>query len=438
MRMLAPRATAPSDRSRCGRRRPRWASRAGARDALGPVAPGRVAPQKVALGLLTLGLLTLGLRMPSPAQDAPAPPRDAESRLWATIVALRDPGPATQPFSDWFDQALSRAAARRAALHSYLTIYPGGRHRDEAIALELETLFELATLQSRPPDELRQRLAELQRNPPSRAARHEAAYWELICRRYDAPPSTAPASQPTPAEVRGPDADLLAAMREYLRLYPDSRHSPRLTHELFQEAQLRGDVDALRGLAAYAQEHFPQHMIAAELAARVRREDALGRPFVLRFTDADGREIDTAAARGRPALVVVWAGFDEAARRCVQAVERFRRDNPQFRVLGVSLDESRAALAAAARELDIDWPQYFDGLGWGHAFVRAWGVLRIPTVFVIDADGRLVGVTGGDRWLDLARDVLRRPHPASDERPPAAATQPGAAPPSADATPPQR
>lgn len=377
-------------------------------------------------GLPATLVLAVLLAAPADAQTAPAPERDAEGRLWATIVALRDPGPATQPFANWFDHALSRAAARRAALRSYLTIYPGGRHRDEAIALELDTLFELATLQSRPPDELRQRIAELRQNPPNRAALHEAAYWELICRRYDGPPTTAPATQPTPADIRGPDTDLLAGIREYLRLYPDSRYSPRLTHVLFDEAQLRGDTDALRGLAAYAQEHFPQHMIADELAARLRREDAVGRPFTLRFTDTDGRDIDTSAGRGRPVLVVVWAGFDDGARRCVQAVERFRRDNPQFRVLGVNLDESRAALAAAARDLDIDWPQYHDGLGWGHTFVRAWGILRIPTVFVVDAEGRLAGVTGGDRWVDLAREVLRRPRPAADEQVPAAATQPAA------------
>jgi len=105
----------------------------------------------------------------------------------------------------------------------YLTLYPGGAYRDEAVHIELQTLFELATLEDGDFEPLCRRVQELLAAPPSPDAEQEAAFWEVTCRRVarvrgrdaDTQPTTA-ASQPA-APLAVADTEMLAAYAAYLR-----------------------------------------------------------------------------------------------------------------------------------------------------------------------------------------------------------------------------
>jgi hypothetical protein len=110
---------------------------------------------------------------------------------------------------------------------------------------------------------------------------------------------------------------------------------------------------------------------------------------------------------GQPILIVVWSSDDERARQCVQRVEEFRRSHPRVRVAGVNLDQTLDETRAACAALDIDWPQFNDGLGRANRFAHQWGAGDVPRVFVIDRRGRLVGSRADETWLDLITAVLR-------------------------------
>jgi len=341
---------------------------------------------------------------PRPADARQADRRAAveqpEDRLWQDIRALTQSAPATQPYDAWFAAAERRLATLLAQVESYLTLYPGGTHRDEAIRLQLASLYELGTLRGGNLDPLRQRVAEYLRAPPSDAALHEAAYWEILCRRTAA-------TQTTSAPAAAPDADLVGAYRTYIERYPRSRYVPRLATLVFEDALRRGDRAAMRAIVELLKQHFPDHAATATLAAQENRTEAVGRPFWLAAVTVDGRALDTRQYVGSPVLIVVWADFDAAARNCVQRIEEFRTAHPDLRVVGVALDDGAERTAAASRSLNLDWPQFNDRLGWGGEFARTWGVRRIPMVFAIDREGRLAGSTGDEGWEKLAVQVLR-------------------------------
>jgi hypothetical protein len=120
----------------------------------------------------------------------------------------------------------------------------------------------------------------------------------------------------------------------------------------------------------------------------------------------DGRRIVADDLVGRPTLIVVWAGFDSEARESAAAVERYRKDHPAFRVIGISLDETPDATREVCAAMGIEWPQVNDGTGWGGEFVRTWGVRELPFIFVLDRGGRLLGWESGEGWRGLA-DVAR-------------------------------
>lgn len=370
---------------------------------------------------LQVTLLAMGLtptppgRAQSPQDDPTTRPADGaqadqrttitrrEEELWRHIQALSKPVPRSQPSAAWFTAAAQRRAALLERVQLYLLLYPGGAHRDEAIRLELATLFEAAMLRGGDLEAFRRRVARYVRDPPSEAALHEAAYWEIVCRR-----AAVATSRPTTVPILSPDADLLAAWRGYVERFPRSRHMPRLATLLFEDAARRGDRAAMQATIALLARHLPDHTVTAALMAEWNRLESVGRTFWLTFRTAEGRAIDTRTYLGQPVLIVVWAGFDEATRRCALRVEQFRASHSDLRVVGVSLDRDPEQTAAAAGALGIGWPQFNDGLGWGNEFARTWGVRRIPRVFVIDRAGRLLGSRAGEGWEELARAALRQ------------------------------
>jgi hypothetical protein len=402
----------------------------------------------------------------TPPDDAPITPR--EQQLWGQITALTQADPTTRPLAAWFDAVRQQRRELLERVRLYLALYPGGAHRDQAIRLELSSLFELGTLAGGAMDPLHQRIGEILHSPPSEAAAQEAAYWAIVCRHRSrhsdaaAGPahdwagsdmSTRPATIPTMAWRRG--ASLWhprttpwgwatggrRAVGSYIASYPRSPHVPRLASLLFEEAATRDDQAAMMDILDHLREHFPNHLATHCLEAEWRRRSAVGKPFWPRLKLADlaydptashvedklslqsrapqGADalLDQQPYLGRPVLIVVWAGFDQSARRCAQAVEELRRGHggsgfsptrPALHAIGISLDETSEQTAAASRELGLSWPQFSDRLGWGGEFVRTWDIRSIPTVMVIDRTGKLLGSAGADDWEPLAREALGR------------------------------
>jgi len=360
--------------------------------------------QRTAMRTRRLGVaLLLGLLGVHPASSQPAggpATLTSEEALWQQVIILHRALEATPWHGPTSGSAHRHAVDLCDRLRLYQTLYPGGQHRDEAVGLELNTLFALGTARGGSLTALRNRVAELLRNPPSQAAEEEAAYWDLLCRRFAAD-ADHHAPSATTAPVSPPDALSDAACREYLSRYPRSRHAPRLATLLFEAAARRGDRETMRIAVAHLGTYFPQHAATSDVLGTWNRLESVGGPFWLACRTPDGQLVDTREYLGHPVLIVVWAGFDEQARARVREVERIRIQQPAIHVVGVNLDRTEEEMRDAMRELGITWPQCHDRRGWGDEFVRSWGVREVPFVFVLDRAGQLVGATGGTDWADL-------------------------------------
>ncbi len=341
-------------------------------------------------------ILCLLLAVSAIADDRHVSP---EQTLWQEVTALDaslSQGPAGQ---EWFSRAVAQRRRLLAKLQLYVQLYPGGTHRDAAVQRELETLFEIGALTGGDIGPLRERVQAYLAGQWPPAVRHEAAYWEVVCRHAD----SASAAQPTTC-LTEPSRALLDDYYACVRDYPASRHTPRLAVILFDDAMRRGDSERMRWLVTVVRGHDSGRQIGELLAGRLDRLAAVGRPFPLKLRP----EAVTATheAVGVAALVVIWDSMNPACRACVTQIEEFRRVHPQIVVIGVNVDPTRERFEAARTELGIAWPQVYDGLGRATWFARRWGVRRVPFVFVRGADGLLVGSGPGDAWRELAERAL--------------------------------
>lgn len=151
----------------------------------------------------------------------------------------------------------------------------------------------------------------------------------------------------------------------------------------------------------------PLNMLAAErpvLPELLKALNASGYPSLMQppefsgFT-ADGQRVSLAGLSGRVVLLNFWATWCLECRSEMPAFERLHRElRPQgLSVIGINAREGSVAVRTYAKELGLTFPLIQDPKGTINA---AYGVIGLPTTFLIGRDGRPVALAIGPREWD--------------------------------------
>jgi peroxiredoxin len=121
--------------------------------------------------------------------------------------------------------------------------------------------------------------------------------------------------------------------------------------------------------------------------------------------DLNGSALSVSGARGTVLLVDFWATWCPSCREEMPNViaTYWKYHASGFDVIGVSLDGDRNSLTSYATTQGLAWPQYFDGQGWNNKLAKRYGVHSIPTNYLLDRNGIILGV--GLRGGNLDRAV---------------------------------
>jgi len=116
-----------------------------------------------------------------------------------------------------------------------------------------------------------------------------------------------------------------------------------------------------------------------------------------------GGTFDSSAPGGRLLVIDFFAAYCRPCQRALPELEALHKQRPELSIVGVSLDDSRAAAWKSVSRHHLTFPVVHDA---GNVLAGRLRVTELPVSFVVDGKGRIRWVGGPDQPEDaLARAV---------------------------------
>ena len=151
------------------------------------------------------------------------------------------------------------------------------------------------------------------------------------------------------------------------------------------------EVEARKWYAALAKDH-PGSEWGKKAAGALNRLDIVGKPLVLKGMDLRGNMVDLAQYRGKTVLVTFWATWANPAKRDIPELAKLatKYKAKGFEVVAVNLDNDKADLDAFLQTNSLTWPQIFEPGGMENRLASEFGIISLPTMFLVDPDGKVL------------------------------------------------
>jgi thiol-disulfide isomerase/thioredoxin len=148
------------------------------------------------------------------------------------------------------------------------------------------------------------------------------------------------------------------------------------------------DGEAVARYAAIATA-FPDTPHARKATGAIRRLESVGKPLALAGKGLDGKDVSIAAFKGGPVLIHFWSTDCEPCKVDLAQIRELQaKYGPRkFGCIGVSLDGDKNRLAAFLKEKPLAWPQLHEEGGLDSRLAESFGILALPTMILVDADG---------------------------------------------------
>ena len=198
--------------------------------------------------------------------------------------------------------------------------------------------------------------------------------------------------------IQQPDADYGAIQEQWLEDllqfvadYPQSDETAEAILQLAMGEEFQGQTEQAIEWYARIVNDFGDSPQAPKARGARRRLESEGNVLTLAGTTLDGKSVSLEDFRGRTVLVHYWATWCEPCTQDMTVLRQMRTKYGQqgFALIGVNLDGNESTAKQYLQGQSLPWPQLYEPGGLDSRFATEMGILTLPTMLLVDPEGRV-------------------------------------------------
>ena len=192
-----------------------------------------------------------------------------------------------------------------------------------------------------------------------------------------------------PAEVQ---KEWIKGLEEFIAEFSDSEDSSDAMLLLAHHEELSARSKEATEWYQRLVKEKPKTEAGQRAVGALRRLDLNGKPLVLTGPGLDGGTIDMRSLRGKNVLVVFWSSEYKVCEDDLPDLRAlYQAHKPKgFEIVGVCLDMNKAAVKPYLAQHKMTWPQLYQPGGLSNPMALGYGVISLPTMFLVNAEGVVV------------------------------------------------
>jgi len=198
-------------------------------------------------------------------------------------------------------------------------------------------------------------------------------------------------------------------LAEFVQTYPDADDTPDSLHHLGMGSEFSGkDDEALRWYQQLTQ-RFPEHMHASRAMGAQRRLKLVGNTMDLSGTMLSTKgPFEMSRLKGKVVVVYYWASYCTTCVKDFEKLNELRKANAAkgFELVLVNLDEREEQALDKLRSNPVVGVHLFqpgpNGGGLNSPLATYYGILGLPSMFLVDREGKVISRTMQSADLEKA------------------------------------
>ncbi|MCA9054997.1 MAG: redoxin domain-containing protein, partial [Planctomycetaceae bacterium] len=186
--------------------------------------------------------------------------------------------------------------------------------------------------------------------------------------------------------------DWVKSLEKFVSDYPQSDDAADALLQLGVSQEFAGQSDTAKQWYERLVKEHPQSPAAQRGSGALRRLGLVGNPITLAGSALGGGTLDTKAYRGKALAVIFWATWCKpCTEELPQLLELYRQHRGDgFEVIGVNLDSPGAPIQKYIQDYKVPWPHIAEEGGLESRPAREFGIITLPTMFLVDRQGRVI------------------------------------------------
>jgi thiol-disulfide isomerase/thioredoxin len=183
----------------------------------------------------------------------------------------------------------------------------------------------------------------------------------------------------------------LKKLEQYAADYPKAPDAAEAMLQLGIAQEFAGQEDEAKKWYARIVKDFAKSPAAQKAYGAQVRLDSVGKAVAVSGKGLTGGVVDLAKFRGKVVLIQYWATWCEPAKIDMAVLkDMMKKYGGSFAVVGVNLDTDPKALNAYLAEARLPWPQIYEEGGLDSRPANQLGILTLPTMILVDQQGKVV------------------------------------------------